>query len=295
MCVISGKVTNSVPVQNPEAISTPKIKTEPSIPVTPYQNGFTNDVTNSTTTPQSPPLEQTTSTNLAGQKSLAPAKINGTTSSVTDTQFLASPPPTPNVKIQTPQPTSTNLLSNWTNAQPRIAEKQGQMDISTFLLEEIRTLREDHKRLYQEVLSLKMENMRLSCKLDNCLGTVPTPDTSSLRGMVLFDLLKKPAIVLTANDTFCQMLGYEMWEVVGMPWHQFIHKDYVERTLSILSQRSMQDSCISFEQVYKHKDNGIFVALDTHRIFFANGEPVSDLVYIELTDSSTKLPSPQSR
>jgi hypothetical protein len=30
------------------------------------------------------------------------------------------------------------------------------------------------------------------------------------RAMVVFDLTKNPAIVLTANDVFCQMVGYEM-------------------------------------------------------------------------------------
>lgn len=80
-----------------------------------------------------------------------------------------------------------------------------------------------------------------------------------------------------------------------MPWHKFIHPDYLERTLSILSQRSLRDSSITFEQVYKHKDGGSFATIDSHTIFFSKEQPVSDLVFITLKPSAARLPSPSSR
>ncbi len=55
--------------------------------------------------------------------------------------------------------------------------------------------------------------------------------------------------------------------------------------MNILSERNLKDSVIQFDQVYKHKDSGIFSTLDTHTIFFANGKPVSDLVFITLPNS----------
>jgi hypothetical protein len=78
---------------------------------------------------------------------------------------------------------------------------------------------------------------------------------------------------------------------VGAPWHKFIPLEYIDRTMNTLSQRNLKDSVIEFEQVYKHKESGIFAALDRHTIFFANGRPVSDLVFITLTPS-VKLPTP---
>jgi PAS domain S-box-containing protein len=48
--------------------------------------------------------------------------------------------------------------------------------------------------------------------------------------MVVFDLVKSPAIILTANEQFCRLFGYKMEDVVGMPWKQLIHPDYLERT-----------------------------------------------------------------
>jgi len=180
----------------------------------------------------------------------------------------------------------------------KAAEKtieNAQIDINSFLLEEIRLLKEDQKRIYDEILALKMDNLRMNSTLDNnkISTTKKFAKEETPKGMVLFDLLKTPAIVLTANDTFCEMLGYEINEVIGMPWHKFIHKDYVDSTLEILSKRNVQDPSVSFEQVYKHKDDGIFAAMDTHKIFFKkNGDPVSDLVTIDLTRSSTKFPSP---
>ena len=40
---------------------------------------------------------------------------------------------------------------------------------------------------------------------------------------------------------------------------------------------------IQIEQIYKHKEAGIFATVDTHKIFYSNGKPVSDLVFITLS------------
>lgn len=48
--------------------------------------------------------------------------------------------------------------------------------------------------------------------------------------MVVFDLMRSPAVVMCVNEQFCRLFGYKMSEVIGMPWKQFIHPDYLERT-----------------------------------------------------------------
>lgn len=46
--------------------------------------------------------------------------------------------------------------------------------------------------------------------------------------------------------------------------------------------------------MYRTKSGHVFVAVDTHTIFFSNGKPVSDLVFIALTPNN-KLPPPSYR
>lgn len=82
-------------------------------------------------------------------------------------------------------------------------------------------------------------------------------------------------------------------EVLGAPWHKFIHPDYIERTKSILAQQNLNGSVITFEQVYLHKNGIFFTTLDTHTILFANGQPISDFVFITITGN--KAPDPISR
>lgn len=88
--------------------------------------------------------------------------------------------------------------------------QQAQVNINSFLMSELRKMREEQKRLHEEILALKLQNMQLSSRVDAIVPTNYIGSSSSQKGMVVFDLLKQPAIVLTANDTFCQMLGYEM-------------------------------------------------------------------------------------
>lgn len=67
---------------------------------------------------------------------------------------------------------------------------------------------EEQKRLQEEVLALKIQNLKLSSRVD---ALVPRgPQKPLQKAMVVFDLVRQPAIVLTCNDTFCQMLGYDM-------------------------------------------------------------------------------------
>jgi hypothetical protein len=91
----------------------------------------------------------------------------------------------------------------------------------------------------EELLSLKIQNLKLTSTLENFASQLPkftTPpvygnnpllllgtnnneltiqsaagaNSVSGKAMVVFDMTKNPAIVLTANDTFCQMLGYQL-------------------------------------------------------------------------------------
>jgi hypothetical protein len=93
------------------------------------------------------------------------------------------------------------------------------MNINALVMAELKKLKDDQQRLNEELLALKIQNMKLSSKIDNfgneIQHTHPAPSPFLLsnidqRPMVVFDLIKKPAIVLTANDAFCEMLGYEM-------------------------------------------------------------------------------------
>jgi len=105
------------------------------------------------------------------------------------------------------------------------------------------------------------------------------------KAWVIYDLTKLPPTVRTANSTFCKMLGYEMNEVIGQPWKKFVHPDYYERALQILSARRMNNSLhqpIEFEQVYVHKNGGVFLTIDSHTIVILEGQPVSDVVSIRL-------------
>jgi len=164
-----------------------------------------------------------------------------------------------------------------------------QMNINSFMMTELKKLKEDQQRLQDELLAMKISNMKLNTKFESL--SMPKRSDYYISGinptsaMVVFDLTKNPAIVLTTNETFCKMVGYEMKDVLGCAWHKFIPAEYIDRTMNKLSQRNLKDSVIQFDQVYKHKDAGIFPALDTHTIFFANGKPVSDLVFITLSPS----------
>lgn len=84
-------------------------------------------------------------------------------------------------------------------------------------MEELKRLKEEQRKLNEEILALKIQNMNLTNKLESSLLQTCTQPVyfsnfidQSQKAMVVFDLTKNPAIVLTANDIFCKMLGYDM-------------------------------------------------------------------------------------
>ncbi len=205
------------------------------------------------------------------------------------------------------------------------------MKINVFLMQEIRKIKQDQLRMQDEVSYLRHQNDVLIDKLNKLsvsglnnlppptpnpalpAGTQSAPSSAATpssrvegsmaqmlatdRAMVVFDLIKSPAIVLTANEHFCQLFGYKLEEVIGMPWKKFIHPDYLERTTAILRQKNLQ-AAIQFTQVYRNSEGMTFVALDTHSFFFGNhGTPRADLVTVQPLQPSlqTALPSPASR
>jgi PAS domain-containing protein len=196
-----------------------------------------------------------------------------------------------------------------------------QMMINGTLVQEIQRLRQQQQEMAEEMLSLKMQNLGLNSKMDqwsqvirNLMagGAPPSSQIGSAddRGaqphqvvvgspamrdarlasslaqqpMVVFDLTTQPAVVMTCNDTFARLLGYNVaGDVRGMPWVNFIHPDQLQRTLSILSERTPENNTVRFPQLYVEKEGGLFFTVDTHNIFFDNGRPVSDLVFVTLS------------
>jgi hypothetical protein len=80
---------------------------------------------------------------------------------------------------------------------------------------ELKKLKDDQRRLQDELLAMKIANMKLTSKFDNLSNSLQVKGRDfygldPTQAMVVFDLTKNPAIVLTTNDTFCKMLGYEM-------------------------------------------------------------------------------------
>jgi PAS domain S-box-containing protein len=206
------------------------------------------------------------------------------------------------------------------------------------LLVELRGIREEQKKLHEEMRALKQQNERLETRLSlssfakqlevnnsqlnmtngriaaslatladrlNSNRSRPKIDTSLVHNLasrsmappcvsddnsghtshspiVVFDLTTKPATVMSATDNFCKMMGYAMHEVTGMPWHKFIHPNYIDRTMNIFNQTHL-NTTVQFSQVYKTKDGHVFHTLDTHKIFYGtDGKPISDIVSILL-------------
>lgn len=105
--------------------------------------------------------------------------------------------------------------------------------------------------------------------------------------MVVYDLSKSTATVLTANTTFCQMIGYELNEVIGMPWTEFIPPEAARRTMNTILQQKTLSSTIQLDQVYRHRTGGLFATYDTHTILFGNdGLPISDVVTLYFPESN---------
>ena len=55
-------------------------------------------------------------------------------------------------------------------------------------------------------------------------------------------------------------------EVTGKPWQNFIHPDFVTRTVEALERASFHQK-IELIQCYKHKGSGYFLTNDSYQIF----------------------------
>ncbi|PRP72966.1 GGDEF domain-containing protein, partial [Planoprotostelium fungivorum] len=158
--------------------------------------------------------------------------------------------------------------------------------MNAFLLNEMKKMRQEMDRTNDEMLALRIQNMKLNNNIESIKARLPTNEPLLLtegKGMVAFDLRRHPAYVLTANDIFCQMMGYTLEEVLGKPWQKFIHPDYIERTMSILRSRDHRNPTVSFEQMWVTRQGHAFATTDSHSIFFSNGLPVSDIVFMTLS------------
>jgi PAS domain-containing protein len=138
-----------------------------------------------------------------------------------------------------------------------------QQRVNQYILAEIAKIKQDNKRLNDEVLALRMENMTLNSRI-NMLPAIPglqplEYSQSNIQVMskpqqelpfVEFDMRKQPPTVQSANVMFCSLLGYKTEEVLGKPWQYFIQDDFIERTVRTL-QRDGGAKQMQFSQVYK--------------------------------------------
>jgi hypothetical protein len=140
-----------------------------------------------------------------------------------------------------------------------------QQRLNQYILAEIAKMKQDNKRLNDEVLALRMENMSLSSRITNTsqMGSLP-PTIEYHQAMpyqmlskpqqelpfVEFDMRKQPPMVQSANVMFCSLLGYKTEEVLGKPWQYFIQDEFIERTVRML-QRDDGAKQVQFSQMYK--------------------------------------------
>lgn len=91
--------------------------------------------------------------------------------------------------------------------------------------------------------------------------------------------------LVSANSTFCYMLGYtSLGEVMGKTWNEILHPDSM-RTLKSHLSRQPRGQSLSVEQVYVHRSGGYFKTIDTHTLLLgSDGVPVTDMVWIDLPD-----------
>lgn len=170
-------------------------------------------------------------------------------------------------------------------------------DLNLVLLNELRELKANQRRLHEELQRLKANELNSmpyeqSTALQKASAATAAPPPVNDKAIVIYDLTKLPATVKTANETFCRMLGYDMQEVLGQPWTKFVHPAYHERVKQIFNTRPLS-TIIEFDLVYRHRNGGLFSTFDSHTIIFAaDGTPVSDLVAIKLNPHPMAAPSP---
>jgi len=168
-------------------------------------------------------------------------------------------------------------------------------EINRLLMNEIKELKSDQRKLYEELRALKETNQRgnstTRTKSTTQPGTavpsqsVETPIINQVKAVVIFDLTKSIPAVMNCNETFCHMLGYNQDEVIGSSWHKFVHPLYIERAFEILKphmtpRANKLNDGVKFEQVYQTKSGETIRTEDTHTIFFKDGKPETNLVTI---------------
>lgn len=162
-----------------------------------------------------------------------------------------------------------------------------QQRINQYVLAEMAKLKRDNKRLNDEVLALRMENMQLNSRISTLptyglpieypgggpSDLLPPPSSQPIHNVlgksqqelpfVEFDMRRSPPTVQSANVMFCSLLGYSTEEVLGKPWQYFIQDEYVERTIRML-QRDAGTKQMQFGQVYKDRHGRPVPAQDLH-------------------------------
>lgn len=160
-----------------------------------------------------------------------------------------------------------------------------QQRMNQYILAELSKVKKDNKRLNDELLALRMENMTLHSRLESQISSGPQygmPIRYSGSEMftesgnfqvgrpqqelpfVEFDMRRQPPTVQSANVMFCSLLGYSTEEVLGKPWQFFIQDDYVERTIRMLQRDSGDTKQVQLGQVYKDRNGRPIPCQDLH-------------------------------
>ena len=166
-----------------------------------------------------------------------------------------------------------------------------QQRMNQYILAELAKVKKDNKRLNDELLALRMENMSLSSRIEARIqapvSDTPTyglpirygPQTEMFTSsgnftaltkpqqelpFVEFDMRRQPPTVQSANVMFCSLLGYTTEEVLGKPWQYFIQNEYVERTIRMLNRDSGSTQQVQLGQVYKDRQGRPIPCQDLH-------------------------------
>ena len=174
---------------------------------------------------------------------------------------------------------------------------------------EIVRLTQQQRNMEEEMLALKMENMRLKEMIhhqpknnflelqgnNNNLSNLNNNNNMSIfdqidpnralntnyldRIMVVYDLTKKPPIIVSATQSFCKLLGYNREDVLNQPWHKFISMDSLENTTRRL--RNNSQPILFMPQLYFRRDRLVLHSHDIHTFFFDSFDnPILDLVVL---------------
>eukprot|EP01117_Protostelium_nocturnum_P014745 TRINITY_DN5642_c0_g1_i1.p1 TRINITY_DN5642_c0_g1~~TRINITY_DN5642_c0_g1_i1.p1 ORF type:complete len:402 (+),score=84.08 TRINITY_DN5642_c0_g1_i1:382-1587(+) len=251
-------------------------------------NNVVSNNTNNVRTIPSSTTNNTTSSNSLTTNAPPPFKTNNAQTIVGVSRN--------NINNNNQSETNANKSTKSTSSDKKGSELDPQSAINLYFMGEMKRMKEEMKKLNDEMLTMRLQNMKLTSAVEELKPSILNNDSSqwllpanSGCGMVVFDLRQNPPIVLTANDIFCEMLGYSLEEVLGKPWHKFIYQPYIEQTYTkfIEMNRDSSSSKIVLNQVYVTKGAELFPTIDTHQLFFAGGKPISDLVFVTLPPQTT--------